>query len=70
MYHEEKKGLALYIHSHHHSRQHSDLSILSIQTESHFLGAFDLQRNILVGVVDRRPNTQRGFLQLHVRSTN
>lgn len=52
-----KGGVALYVHHKHHSIVRNDLSQLTNHTESLFVEIPQQQRNILVGVVYRRPET-------------
>ncbi len=53
----DKGGVALYIHNKHHSHTRRDLSKLSHHYESLFVEINGQQRNILVGVIYRRPHS-------------
>ena len=53
----DKGGVALYVHRNHHSIVRNDLSQLTNHTESLFVEISQQERNILVGVMYRRPDT-------------
>lgn len=57
---QDKGGVVLFIDNQHQSRQRSNLSILSNHTESLFVEILGSQRNILIGVVYKRPHTSNG----------